>query len=64
MLLALVLCHVLQHQTHCVCLQFALWATAKSPLLISTDLSKISDASLAILKNQRIIDINVCLYDC
>ncbi len=30
---------------------FGLWAIVKSPLLIGTDLSKISSSSLAILKN-------------
>lgn len=30
---------------------FGIWAIAKSPLLIGTDLSKISSSSLAILKN-------------
>ena len=31
---------------------FGIWAIAKSPLLIGTDLSKISSASLAVLKNK------------
>src|SRR4051794_35406169 len=30
---------------------FGIWAISKSPLLIGTDLSKISESSLAILKN-------------
>lgn len=30
---------------------FGIWAIAKSPLLIGTDLTKISSRSLAILKN-------------
>ena len=31
---------------------FGIWAIAKSPLLIGTDLSKISQASLTVLKNK------------
>ena len=31
---------------------FGIWAIAKSPLLIGTDLSKINQASLAVLKNK------------
>jgi alpha-galactosidase len=31
---------------------FGMWAIAKSPLLIGTDLSKISEASLAVLLNK------------
>lgn len=37
---------------------FGLWAISKSPLLIGCDLSKISEPSLAILKNKGIIEIN------
>ncbi|KAK5108217.1 hypothetical protein LTR62_008673 [Meristemomyces frigidus] len=37
---------------------FGLWAIAKSPLIIGTDLSKISASSLAILKNAGLIAIN------
>ncbi|KAM3072581.1 hypothetical protein ACMFMG_009374 [Clarireedia jacksonii] len=37
---------------------FGIWAIAKSPLLIGTDLSKISKASLAILLNKDVISIN------
>jgi hypothetical protein len=33
---------------------FALWALAKSPLLISTDLGKISNISLDILKAEEV----------
>jgi len=40
-------------QTH-----FAFWAAAKSPLLIGTDLTKASSATLDILKNPRIIALN------
>jgi alpha-galactosidase len=39
-------------------LHFGLWAIAKSPLILGNDLSKISSASLAIIKNKGIIDIN------
>lgn len=39
-------------------LHFGLWAICKSPLILGTDLSTISDASLAIVKNKGIIDIN------
>lgn len=35
---------------------FALWAISKSPLLIGTDLSKISQASLAVLLNSVSLD--------
>jgi len=38
--------------------QFAFWAAAKSPLLISTDLTKISPEALEILTNKRLIAIN------
>ncbi|KAK3676807.1 hypothetical protein LTR78_003011 [Recurvomyces mirabilis] len=37
---------------------FGLWAIAKSPLIIGTDLSKISSSSLAVLKNADIIAVN------
>ncbi|KAF8906165.1 glycoside hydrolase family 27 protein [Mucidula mucida] len=37
---------------------FAFWAAVKSPLLISTDLTKATEATLAILKNERIIGLN------
>jgi alpha-galactosidase len=39
-------------------LHFGLWAIAKSPLILGNDLNKISAASLAIIKNKGIIDIN------
>lgn len=39
-------------------LHFGLWSICKSPLILGTDLSTISDASLAIVKNKGIIDIN------
>ncbi|KAG6831027.1 hypothetical protein H0H87_006516 [Tephrocybe sp. NHM501043] len=42
-----------EQQTH-----FAFWAAAKSPLLISTDLTNPSTATLNILKNTRIISVN------
>jgi len=42
-----------EQQTH-----FAFWSAAKSPLIISTDLTKISTNSLNILKNPRIIALN------
>uniref|UniRef100_A0A7S3CQM4 Alpha-galactosidase n=1 Tax=Strombidium rassoulzadegani TaxID=1082188 RepID=A0A7S3CQM4_9SPIT len=42
-----------EEQTH-----FALWAYAKAPLIIGCDLEKISDDSLAILKNAELIAIN------
>jgi alpha-N-acetylgalactosaminidase len=38
--------------------QFALWAILAAPLYISTDLSKISADSLAILKNEKVIAVN------
>ncbi|KAG5638735.1 hypothetical protein H0H81_010545 [Sphagnurus paluster] len=44
---------IAEQQTH-----FAFWAAAKSPLIISTDLSKISVDALNILKNPRIIALN------
>lgn len=37
---------------------FGIWAICKSPLLIGTDLTKISSTSLAILKNADVIAIN------
>ncbi|KAK7048717.1 alpha-galactosidase [Favolaschia claudopus] len=42
-----------EQQTH-----FAFWAAAKSPLIISTDLTKASTQTLNILKNTRIIALN------
>ncbi|KAG6919265.1 hypothetical protein DXG01_008061 [Tephrocybe rancida] len=42
-----------EQQTH-----FAFWAAAKSPLLISTDLTNPTTATLNILKNTRIIALN------
>lgn len=36
----------------------ALWAFSKAPLIIGTDLTKISDKSLAALKMKPLIDIN------
>ncbi|KAF9493628.1 glycoside hydrolase family 27 protein [Pleurotus eryngii] len=44
---------VAEQQTH-----FAFWAAAKSPLIISTDLSKVSQDALSILTNKRIISLN------
>jgi len=37
---------------------FALWAFAKAPLIIGCDLTKISEESLAVLKNENLIKIN------
>lgn len=37
---------------------FGLWAICKSPLLLGTDLTKISDSSLAIIKNADVIAVN------
>lgn len=37
---------------------FSLWAIAKSPLLLGTDLSKISSASLAVISNAGIIALS------
>ncbi|KAJ7845390.1 glycoside hydrolase family 27 protein [Mycena olivaceomarginata] len=42
-----------EQQTH-----FAFWAAAKSPLIISTDLTNPSAQTLSILKNTRIIALN------
>ncbi|KAJ7913578.1 glycoside hydrolase family 27 protein [Mycena leptocephala] len=42
-----------EQQTH-----FAFWAAAKSPLIISTDLTNVSSQTLSILKNTRIIALN------
>lgn len=39
-------------------LHFGLWAIAKSPLVLGLDLNKISDSTLAIIRNRGIIDIN------
>lgn len=47
---------IAEQQTH-----FAFWAAAKSPLMISTDLSSITDEALAILSNEHIIALNVRL---
>ncbi|KAL0959822.1 hypothetical protein HGRIS_011501 [Hohenbuehelia grisea] len=44
---------VVEQQTH-----FAFWAAAKSPLIVSTDLSKVTSDTLNILKNTRIIALN------
>ncbi len=38
--------------------QFSLWAISKAPLLIGSDLSKISGASLETLKNPEVIAVN------
>lgn len=45
---------MVEQQTH-----FAFWAAAKSPLLISTDLTQISEEALEILTNKRVIALNV-----
>ncbi|KAK3902318.1 hypothetical protein C8A05DRAFT_34003 [Staphylotrichum tortipilum] len=37
---------------------FGLWAMAKSPIILGNDLSKISSAALAIVKNKGILAIN------
>jgi len=42
-----------EQQTH-----FALWCFAKAPLIIGTDLTKLSNESMAILKNSDLIDVN------
>ncbi|KAJ7464702.1 glycoside hydrolase family 27 protein [Mycena galericulata] len=42
-----------EQQTH-----FAFWAAAKSPLLISTDLTVVSAQALSVLKNTRLIALN------
>ncbi|KAJ6504711.1 glycoside hydrolase family 27 protein [Mycena vitilis] len=42
-----------EQQTH-----FAFWAAVKSPLIISTDLSKASAQTMGILKNTRVIALN------
>jgi len=44
---------LVEQQTH-----FAFWAAAKSPLLISTDLTEISAETLEILTNTRVIALN------
>ncbi|KAF7422492.1 hypothetical protein PC9H_010648 [Pleurotus ostreatus] len=44
---------IAEQQTH-----FAFWAAAKSPLFISTDLTKVSQDALSILTNKRIISLN------
>ena len=38
--------------------QFSLWAISKAPLIIGSDLSQISEASLEILKNAEVIAVN------
>ena len=42
-----------EEETH-----FSLWAFSKAPLVLATDLSKISDASLAVVNNTEIIGVN------
>lgn len=42
-----------EEQTH-----FALWAFAKAPLIIGCDLTKISNDSLQVLQNEKLIAIN------
>lgn len=42
-----------EYMTH-----FSLWAISKAPLLIGCDVSKMSDATLKILKNREIIAVN------
>ncbi|TLD04320.1 uncharacterized protein PgNI_12038 [Pyricularia grisea] len=42
-----------QERTH-----MGIWAIVKSPIILGTDLSKISDSSLAIIKNKDLIAIN------
>lgn len=42
-----------QERTH-----MGIWAIAKSPIILGMDLSKISDSSLAIIRNKGILDIN------
>lgn len=37
---------------------FALWAFAKAPLIIGTDLKNIDDKYLNILKNKDLINVN------
>ncbi|KAH8895427.1 glycoside hydrolase [Thozetella sp. PMI_491] len=37
---------------------FGLWAITKSPIILGTNLTKISDSSLAIIKNEGILSIN------
>ncbi|OJD37213.1 alpha-galactosidase [Diplodia corticola] len=37
---------------------FGLWAICKSPLLLGTDLTKITNSSLAIIKNADVISVN------
>jgi len=49
-----------EQQTH-----FAFWAAVKSPLFISTDLTKISPEALSILQNRDVIALNVsCILTC
>ncbi|KAI8911061.1 alpha-galactosidase-like protein [Gorgonomyces haynaldii] len=42
-----------EYKTH-----FSLWAALKSPLLIGTDLTKISERDLSILKNEHVLEVN------
>ena len=37
---------------------FSMWAMSKAPLIIGCDLNKVSDSSLAVLMNKKIIAIN------
>jgi len=37
---------------------FAMWAFAKAPLIIGTDLKSIDDKYLNILKNEHLINVN------
>ena len=39
-------------------IHFSLWAILAAPLLISTDLTTLSDASLAVLLNRAVISVN------
>jgi hypothetical protein len=38
--------------------QFALWAISKAPLIFTANMTSMSFASEAILKNQMLIDVN------
>lgn len=42
-----------EYQVH-----FAFWCLLKAPLLIGCDLTKISQADLAILSNEEVISVN------
>jgi len=44
---------VVEEKTH-----FAMWAMAKAPLIIGTDLSTITQESLDILMNKHLISVN------